>query len=107
MALTESHTNVLCKGNTTGAIDLDVTGGTAPYTYAWAPNAQTTQDISAIAAGNYDVTVTDANGCKATLSVTISEPAAPLATTITQTNVACHAGNTGAIDLAVTGGTGP
>ncbi|MEL6837618.1 MAG: SprB repeat-containing protein, partial [Bacteroidota bacterium] len=62
-----------CNGATTGSIDLAVSGGTAPYTYAWSNNA-TTQDISDLAAGTYTVTVTDANGCTDSASFIIEEP---------------------------------
>ncbi len=48
-------TNAICTNN--GSININVSGGTAPYIYHWSNNA-TTQDVSALAAGNYSVTVT-------------------------------------------------
>ena len=51
-----------CIDGSTGAIDLNVSGGNPPYTYSWS-NGATTQDINNLAIGNYQVTVTDSIGC--------------------------------------------
>jgi gliding motility-associated-like protein len=106
LALSTTQVNVLCNGNNTGSINLTVIGGTAPYTYAWSNNA-TIQDPLNLSSGTYSVTVTDANGCTATTSVTITQPAAALALSTTQVNVLCNGNNTGSINLTVTGGTAP
>jgi gliding motility-associated-like protein len=106
LAIIYSQTNVLCFGESTGAIDITITGGTAPYTYAWS-NTATSQDINTLAAGTYDVVVTDVNGCSETESITITEPAAALALTETTANLSCFNANDGAIDISATGGTAP
>ncbi len=104
-----AQTNVSCFGGSTGSADVSVTGGTAPYTYSWNTSpVQTGATASNLSAGTYMVTVTDANGCTATASVAISQPAASLSASISaQTSVTCFGGNTGSADVAVMGGTGP
>ncbi|WP_416443777.1 Ig-like domain-containing protein [Leeuwenhoekiella sp. A16] len=97
--------NILCNSSSTGAIDLTVEGGTAPYTYEW-NNGETTEDISDLAANGYTVTITDANGCQIIESTTISEPDA-LSATLNVTDVLCKGGNDGAIDLTIQGGSSP
>ncbi|MBK6995702.1 MAG: SprB repeat-containing protein [Lewinellaceae bacterium] len=102
--LTETHVNVLCNGASTGSIDLTVSGGTGAYSYSWTGGA-TTQDRSGLAAGTYTVTVSDANSCTKTLSVTITQPVA-IVLTETHVNILCNGAPTGSIDLTVSGGTG-
>lgn len=51
-----------CPGTQNGSIDLQVTGGTTPYTYVWS-NGSTAQDPTQLSAGTYTVTVTDNQGC--------------------------------------------
>ena len=97
--------NVLCFGNNTGSIDLTVTGGTRPYTYAWSNNT-TAQDPSNLIAGVYTVTVTDANGCTATLSITITQPATAVSISTTVQNILCLNG-TGSINSSPSGGVSP
>ncbi|SDT10205.1 SprB repeat-containing protein [Winogradskyella sediminis] len=98
-------THVNCNGGSNGTVDLTVTGGTAPYTYAWS-NTATTEDMVGLMAGTYNVTVTDANGCTATTSVTVSQPAAISASGVA-THVSCNGGSNGTVDLTVVGGTAP
>ncbi|HLP21687.1 MAG TPA: hypothetical protein VK174_15345, partial [Chitinophagales bacterium] len=103
--ITETHTNVLCNGAATGSIDITPAGGTAPYTYLWS-DGNTQQNRTLLPAGNYIVTATDNNLCSASLTVTITEPAA-LVLAETHTAVTCYGTNTGAIDVTTSGGTTP
>jgi hypothetical protein len=99
-------TDVFCKGESTGSIILNVIGGDANMTYEWS-NGETTKDISGLSAGTYTVTVTDVNGCSASTSATVDEPAAVLAANAVASDVLCNGGNSGSIELTVTGGTAP
>ena len=105
LAVSEVITNVLCYGDMTGAIDITVMGGVMPYTYTW-DTFQSSEDLTALAAGMYDLTVYDANGCMVTGMYTVTEPTM-LAVTETITDVLCYGDMTGAIDLTVSGGTAP
>ena len=95
--LSQSVLPELC-GQINGSIDLEVTGGTGPYGYQWTGGG-ISQDLPALAAGAYTVTVTDANGCSATATATV--PANSIAFSVTGTTTAsssCLQSN-GAINL--------
>ncbi|MEP4826783.1 MAG: Ig-like domain-containing protein, partial [Gilvibacter sp.] len=100
-------TDVLCNGDATGAINITVTGGTPPYTYLWS-NGATTEDITGVVAGTYNVVVTDANGCEDSQSATIDEPANELSIVITKENATATQGCTnGEATATPSGGTAP
>jgi gliding motility-associated-like protein len=99
-----TKTDINCFGNQTGAVDINVTGGTSPYNYTWS-NGATTQDLSALATGTYTVTVRDNNNCQTIFSATINEPAA-LVVNGTSSNPGCGA-NDGSISVTTSGGTSP
>lgn len=69
-AVMASATSTDATNGANGTASSTASGGTSPYTYAWS-NASTSADITGLAAGNYIVTVTDANNCSASASVTI------------------------------------
>ena len=106
LLLSSTQVNILCFGNNTGAIDLSVSGGTFPYTYSWS-NAEVTQDVSNLFAGSYITTVVDDNGCSTSATITLTQPAAPVTSNVSVTDVSCNGGNNGAVNLTVSGGTSP
>ncbi len=101
--LTLNPTDVLCFGSNTGSISLNMSGGTAPYSFLWSDGV-TEQNRTDLYAGFYYVTVTDAtNSCTAG-SVIINQPD-PLDLFSLQENVTCAGEQTGMLDITVTGGT--
>lgn len=88
-------------GQSNGAINLSVTGGTAPYMFEWS-NSETTEDLADIPGGAYTVTVTDDNGCTGTASINVGDnPIAFSVTGSTQPNTTCIGGNSAAITTNV------
>jgi gliding motility-associated-like protein len=106
LTLSTTQVNVLCFGNTTGSIDVSVSGGTPGYTYNWS-NGLNSQDINSLNAGNYTLITTDSKGCSAQLSFVVTQPASPLISSIVENNIACFSDATGSINLNVFGGTFP
>jgi hypothetical protein len=92
-----------------GTITTTMSGGVTPYTYAWTgPNGFTasTEDLSALAEGDYEITLTDnLTTCEVTESITVDPANAPVVTA-TVANTTCGQNN-GLIDIEISGGTEP
>jgi uncharacterized repeat protein (TIGR03803 family) len=95
--------NVGCFGGNDGSADITASGGTPGYSYNWTSGGTGTLE-SGLVAGNYSVTVTDANGCTNMQPFTITEPA-QLDAIITPNDVLCYGGNSGAGSVSPFGGT--
>jgi len=99
LMITESISNVLCNGGSDGSIDLEISGGTAPYDCNWgSPITNDNCNQSNLIAGTYSVTVTDSAGNSASETISISQPN-PI--------VINGSGGAGTISYTVSGGTPP
>ncbi|MFZ4543391.1 MAG: gliding motility-associated C-terminal domain-containing protein [Saprospiraceae bacterium] len=105
-ALTVSNTvknDPTCLGNSAnGQITIVASGGTTPYTYAWNKSAITLPTLSNLFADTYIVTVTDLQGCTASLSVVLDPPPGPQIASIQTNNVNCFSDNNGSIKISAT-----
>ena len=106
LTASSSHTNSSC-GFANGTAAVTAAGGTGVYSYSWAPSGGTSASATGLAAATYTVTVTDANGCTATSSQTVSDLSGLVASITTQTNVSCFAGTNGSVTVTASGSTGP
>lgn len=109
LAATAEVQNVSCTGDASGSVVVSATGGTGAYTYS-SDGGTTTQSSNVfadLAAGDYTITVTDANGCTADVDVTVEEPAELLTIETTPTPVSCNGEGDGMIDVTATGGGAP
>lgn len=94
-------------GTSSGSIIIVTSGGTAPYTFSWqGPDgySSTSEDIIDLQAGQYDLTIEDADGNTLTNSFTVSAANSLTITDAEITNVSCST-NDGSIDLTVAGNT--
>jgi len=110
LTVSSSVTNVQCAGSNTGAIDVTITGGTGIPQYSWTGPSGFTQlngDIVNLAAGNYFLTVTDANNCTATHSAVVNGPTNQIVAQFVNVQVPCTGQNNGSLTINASGGTPP
>jgi gliding motility-associated-like protein len=99
-------TDVLCAGDMNGGFIITSSGGTTPYSYNWNVPNSNSNTISNIGAGNYSVTITDANGCTVVQNLTLTAPNAMTATTA-GSNLFCADDQNGTVNITVSGGITP
>jgi len=104
--ITPAQTNAKCFGSSDGSCTATPSGGTAPYAHIWS-TSQTTPSVSNLAAGNYTVLVTDANGCTQTAAFTITQPTVLSATASVLNNASCFGTSDGSAIANGAGGTAP
>ncbi len=96
-------THITCNGSLNGSVNVTAAGGSAPYQWMWS-NGTTTEDLSAVGAGLYSVTVTDAGGCKSNSQYNVIEPSA-IQLSFTGTSPSCIENSDGNVTVIVNGGT--
>ncbi len=95
-----------CNGDSDGQVTASGTGGTSPYIYSWNTGGTAALETS-LGAGTYSVTITDANGCTASNSVTLTQPATLVASSSLDSDVTCNGGADGGVTASATGGSSP
>ncbi len=95
-------TDVNCNGATTGSVVANVSGGAPNYTYTWSNNTSTTNSITAVGAGIYRVTITDANSCSIVVSDTVNQASAISVSSVAMPQ---NGSTNGSITVTVSGGT--
>ena len=96
--LTNTNTDIDCFGANNGSINLNISGGATPYTINWS-NGSSTQNITNLSSGTYNVTVTDDLGCISILNnLVINEPA-QIQVISSTTNASCNSYLNGSASL--------
>jgi gliding motility-associated-like protein len=112
-ATISSTQNVLCNGQMTGQATILAIGGTQGFSYIWSVNGFTGPIATGLAAGNYTVTVYDANNCLDTVNFSIDQPQEPFeitASVISNYNgedISCFGASDGQAEAIANGGVGP
>ena len=102
-------TQIICFGDNTGAITVNVTGGSGSYDFAWGHTGTNSPTVTGLSAGNYNVTISDATtGCTADNEydeILITEGPELLILDVDSTDVTCNGGSNGSLIVTPTGGS--
>ncbi|MCU0347664.1 MAG: gliding motility-associated C-terminal domain-containing protein, partial [Saprospiraceae bacterium] len=106
LTLSTAVDDATCFGQATGSAQVLIAGGTADYDINWdaAAGNASTATVNNLGAGNYAVTVTDANGCTASAAAVVGEPS-QLTAAVDPTDPACNGASTGTATATANGGT--
>lgn len=96
---------VICNGDSSGLLSLNVFSGSPPYDFDWS-HGRNTPVVDRLTAGTYFVSITDREGCKFQTEATFTETS-PLTAVPAVTEVTCANGADGRIALDIDGGTRP
>lgn len=103
-----NETPVTCFGYSDGSIEIEATGGVAPYSFLWDASAgsQTTSTATGLSVGSYTVVVTDSHGCTENVTGTVLEPA-EIVVTGSSINAHCLSPDGSATGVVLSGGVAP
>ncbi|MBT2160032.1 T9SS type A sorting domain-containing protein [Zobellia barbeyronii] len=104
LTVTENITQILCRGESAGAIVLTVTGGVNPLVYwdgSFTPSSSSRTDLLS---DTYTYEIIDENNCRLEGSITITEPPTGITVSATSTDVTTNGGNDGTIALSISNG---
>lgn len=99
-----TSTPVSCFNGTDGGLVCTSGGGVGNFSYQWTTGASI-PTVTGLGAGNYCVTVTDANGCSTSVCSTLTNPVELTASTVS-TDATCFGSTNGKVTLTASGGTG-
>ena len=103
---TDVEKNISCFGGNDGAIEVSISGGTAPFTFNWTGDGiiQGNQNQSGLIAGTYLLEIIDEKLCVSNQTYILTEPDILTINTVSKEDILCFDDFTGSIEINVTGG---
>jgi gliding motility-associated-like protein len=104
--VTATSTPPHCHGGSDGSVAATATGGTPPYSYNWSPSGGISSSASGLSPGTYTISIRDAQGCAASATVVVVQPAA-IAQSFHITPASCSGSSMGSATVTASGGGAP